>query len=205
MTAKQLQNIIKDTESLIRKKEQMTEDYQSSVKKFNDLISKELKGVQEARNELQDMIDNFKSEANETRGELEDRLEDWLAVVDHVSEVTAKPLTQDDLAELTVLGMITPTIDEMEKYANKYRNSPLALQLIEKIAKEKTILLSLPLTRNEIAKSIVSTMKMNIQYHSRPDVNLPPAHISMVAEGDISRHQQLLKEYADLEKEIKKA
>lgn len=205
MTAMQLKNIIKDTTELIRASEQLAISYQEKKIKDGELIAQDLKGVQQVRNELEEMQAKFKEEAHVLRKNLEDRIDEWVGLVETITEEDHKSVTQDELAELTLLGMLDVSLDEINNYATKYRNNPLALRLIRKIAGEREMMITVPMTRAEKAKEVASKMKMDIQYHSQPKPKLPKAHITMVADGDASRLQQLLIEYTDLEKEIKKS
>lgn len=205
MTVMQLKNIIKDTTELIRASEQLAISYQEKKIKDEELIRQDLKGVQQVRNELEEIQSKFKEEANVLRKNLEDRIDEWVGLVETITEEDHKSVTQDELAELTLLGMLDVSLDEINNYATKYRNNPLALRLIRKIAGEREMMITVPMTRAEKAKEVASKMKMDIQYHSQPKPKLPKAHITMVADGDASRLQQLLIEYTDLEKEIKKS
>lgn len=205
MTAMQLKNIIKDTTELIRASEQFTISYQEKKIKDGELIQQNLKGLQQVRNELEEIQAEFKEEAHALRKNLEDRIDEWVGLVETITEEDHKSVTQDELAELTLLGMLDVSLDEINNYATKYRNNPLALRLILKVAGEREMMITVPMTRAEKAKEVASKMKMDIQYHSQPKPKLPKAHITMVADGDASRLQQLLIEYTDLEKEIKKS
>lgn len=199
MTASQLKNILKDVAAYIKSSESKGYAYKANRKKYEEELSQELKGLQEVRNLLSDEQAQGRAELMAMREKLEDRLDDWKALTVSLAEGKKQSVKQDDLAELTLLGMLGVDSVELAKYADKYKHNPLALRAIEKIANDNEIMYTPPMTTAEKAQAIVSRLKMDIQYHAEPGYQKPDGHIEMVASGDISKHEELYQDLLEFE------
>ena len=199
MTASQLKSILKDVSAYIKNSESKGYTYKANRKKYEEELSKELKGLQEVRNLLSDEQAQGRAELRLIREDLENRLDEWKELTISQAEGKKQSVKQDDLAELTLLGMLEVDSVELSSYADKYKHNPLALRMIEKIANDKGIMYTAPLTKAEKAQAIVSRLKMDIQYHAEPGYQKPDGHIEMVASGDIAKHEELYQDLLDFE------
>lgn len=199
MTASQLKGILKDVSAYIKNSESKGYTYKANRKKYEEELSKELKGLQEVRNLLSDEQAQGRAELRQIREDLENRLDEWKDLTISQAEGKKQSVKQDDLAELTLLGMLEVDSVELSSYADKYKHNPLALRMIEKIANEKGIMYTAPLTKAEKAQAIVSRLKMDIQYHAEPGYQKPDGHIEMVASGDIAKHEELYQDLLEFE------
>ncbi|MPM38947.1 hypothetical protein SDC9_85578 [bioreactor metagenome] len=199
MTSSQLKSILKDTATFIRNSEARVISYKANKKKYEEKLSQELMGVQEARDLLSEQQAQGRAELRQIREDLENRLDEWKELTISQAEGKKQSVKQDDLAELTLLGMLEVDSVELSSYADKYKHNPLALRMIEKIANDKGIMYTAPLTKAEKAQAIVSRLKMDIQYHAEPGYQKPDGHIEMVASGDIAKHEELYQDLLDFE------
>ncbi len=199
MTASQLKSILKDVSAYIKNSEGKGYAYKANRKKYEEELSQELKGLQEVRNLLSDEQAQYRNELRAMREQLEDRLDEWKELTIKQAEGKKQAVKQDDLAELTLLGMLEVDSVELSSYADKYKHNPLALRMIEKIANDKGVMYTAPLTKAEKAQAIVSRLKMDIQYHAEPGYQKPDGHIEMVASGDIAKHEELYQDLLDFE------
>ena len=199
MTASQLKSILKDVSAYIRNSEGKAYAYKANKNKYNEKLSQELMGVQEARDLLSEQQTQGRAELRQIREDLENRLDEWKELTISQAEGKKQPVKQDDLAELTLLGMLEVDSVELEGYADKYKHNPLALRMIEKIANDKGIMYTAPLTKAEKAQAIVSRLKMDIQYHANPNHNHTDSHIEFVASGDIETHEWLYQDLLEFE------
>ena len=199
MTSSQLKNILKDVAAYIRNSEGKAYAYKANKNKYNEKLSQELMGVQEARNLLSDEQAQGEAELKQIREDLENRLDEWKELTISQAEGKKQSVKQDDLAELTLLGMLEVDSVELSSYADKYKHNPLALRMIEKIANDKGIMYTAPLTKAEKAQAIVSRLKMDIQYHANPNHNHTDSHIEFVASGDIETHEWLYQDLLEFE------
>lgn len=199
MTVSQLKNILKDVSAYIKNSESKGYTYKANRKKYEEELSKELKGLQEVRNLLSDEQAQGRAELRLIREDLENRLDEWKDLTISLAEGKKQSVKQDDLAELTLLGMLEVDSVELSSYADKYKHNPLALRMIDKIANDKGIMYTAPLTKAEKAQAIVSRLKMDIQYHAEPGYQKPDGHIEMVASGDIAKHEELYQELVEFE------
>lgn len=199
MTASQLKSILKDVSAYIKNSERKGYTYKANRKKYEEELSKELKGLQEVRNLLSDEQAQGRAELRLIREDLENRLDEWKDLTISQAEGKKQSVKQDDLAELTLLGMLEVDSVELSSYADKYKHNPLALRMIDKIANDKGIMYTAPLTKAEKAQAIVSRLKMDIQYHAEPGYQKPDGHIEMVASGDIAKHEELYQELVEFE------
>lgn len=199
MTSSQLKSILKDVAAYIRNSEGKAYAYKANKNKYNEKLSQELMGVQEARDLLSEQQTQGRAELRQIREDLENRLDEWKELTISQAEGKKQPVKQDDLAELTLLGMLEVDSVELEGYADKYKHNPLALRMIEKIAKDKGILYAPPITKAEKAQAIVSRLKMDIQYHANPNHNHTDSHIEFVASGDIETHEWLYQDLLEFE------
>ena len=199
MTSSQLKSILKDVAAYIRNSEGKAYAYKANKNKYNEKLSQELMGVQEARDLLSEQQTQGRAELRQIREDLEKRLDEWKELTISQAEGKKQPVKQDDLAELTLLGMLEVDSVELEGYADKYKHNPLALRMIEKIAKDKGILYAPPITKAEKAQAIVSRLKMDIQYHANPNHNHTDSHIEFVASGDIETHEWLYQDLLEFE------
>lgn len=199
MTTSQLKSILKDVSAYIKNSESKGYTYKANRKKYEEELSKELKGLQEVRNLLSDEQAQDRNELRAMREQLEDRLDEWKELTIKQAEGKKQAVKQDDLAELTLLGMLEVDSVELSSYADKYKHNPLALRMIDKIANDKGIMYTAPLTKAEKAQAIVSRLKMDIQYHAEPGYQKPDGHIEMVASGDIAKHEELYQELVEFE------
>lgn len=199
MTTSQLKSILKDVSAYIKNSESKGYTYKANRKKYEEELSKELKGLQEVRNLLSDEQAQDRNELKAMREQLEDRLDEWKELTIKQAEGKKQSVKQDDLAELTLLGMLEVDSVELSSYADKYKHNPLALRMIDKIANDKGIMYTAPLTKAEKAQAIVSRLKMDIQYHAEPGYQKPDGHIEMVASGDIAKHEELYQELVEFE------
>ena len=199
MTSSQLKNILKDVAAYIRNSEGKAYAYKANKNKYNEKLSQELMGVQEARDLLSDEQAQGRAELKQIREDLENRLDEWKELTISQAEGKKQSVKQDDLAELTLLGMLEVDSVELSSYADKYKHNPLALRMIEKIANDKGIMYTAPLTKAEKAQAIVSRLKMDIQYHANPNHNHTDSHIEFVASGDIETHEWLYQDLLEFE------
>ena len=199
MTSSQLKNILKDVSAYIRNSEAKVISYKANVKKYDEKLSQDLMGLQEARNLLSDEQAQGKAELKQIREDLENRLDEWKELTIKQAADKKQAVKQDDLAELTLLGMLEVDSVELSSYADKYKHNPLALRMIEKIANDKGIMYTSPVTKAEKAQAIVSRLKMDIQYHAEPGYQKPDGHVEMVANGDVETHERLYQELVEFE------
>lgn len=199
MTASQLRNILKDVAAYIKSSESKGYAYKANRKKYEEELSQELKGLQEVRNLLSDEQAQGRAELMAMREKLEDRLDEWKALTVSLAEGKKQSVKQDDLAELTLLGMLGVDSKELSSYADKYKHNPLALRMIEKIANDNEIMYAAPTTTADKAQAIVSRLKMDIQYHAEPGYQKPDGHIEMVVSGDIAKHEELYQDLLEFE------
>lgn len=199
MTSSQLKSILKDVAAYIRNSEGKAYAYKANKNKYNEKLSQELMGVQEARDLLSDEQAQGRAELKQIREDLENRLDEWKELTISQAEGKKQSVKQDDLAELTLLGMLEVDSVELSSYADKYKHNPLALRMIEKIANDKGIMYTAPLTKAEKAQAIVSRLKMDIQYHANPNHNHTDSHIEFVASGDIETHEWLYQDLLEFE------
>ena len=199
MTSSQLKNILKDVSTYVRNSEAKVISYKANKKKYNEKLSQDLMGLQEARNLLSDEQAQGKAELKQIREDLENRLDEWKELTIKQAADKKQAVKQDDLAELTLLGMLEVDSVELSSYADKYKHNPLALRMIEKIANDKGIMYTSPVTKAEKAQAIVSRVKSDMQLHASLRHGLPDAHISMVANGDIETHEWLYQDLLDFE------
>ena len=199
MTASQLKSILKDVAAYIRNSEGKVYAYKANKNKYNEKLSQELMGVQEARDLLSEQQTQGRAELRQIREDLENRLDEWKELTISQAEGKKQSVKQDDLAELTLLGMLEVDSVELSSYADKYKHNPLALRMIEKIANDKGIMYTAPLTKAEKAQAIVSRLKMDIQYHANPNHNHTDSHIEFVASGDIETHEWLYQDLLEFE------
>lgn len=199
MTSSQLKSILKDAAAYIRNSEGKAYAYKANKNKYNEKLSQELMGVQEARDLLSEQQTQGRAELRQIREDLENRLDEWKELTISQAEGKKQPVKQDDLAELTLLGMLEVDSVELKGYADKYKHNPLALRLIGKIANDKGVMYTAPLTKAEKAQAIVSRLKMDIQYHANPNHNHTDSHIEFVASGDIETHEWLYQDLLEFE------
>lgn len=199
MTSSQLKSILKDVAAYIRNSEGKAYAYKANKNKYNEKLSQELMGVQEARDLLSEQQTQGRAELRQIREDLEKRLDEWKELTISQAEGKKQPVKQDDLAELTLLGMLEVDSVELEGYADKYKHNPLALRMIEKIAKDKGIMYAPPITKAEKAQAIVSRLKMDIQHHAEPRYVHTDSHIEFVASGDIETHEWLYQDLLEFE------
>lgn len=199
MTSSQLKSILKDVSAYIRNSEAKVISYKANVKKYDEKLSQDLMGLQEARNLLSDEQAQGKAELKQIREDLENRLDEWKELTIKQAADKKQAVKQDDLAELTLLGMLEVDSVELSSYADKYKHNPLALRMIEKIANDKGIMYTSPVTKAEKAQAIVSRLKMDIQYHAEPGYQKPDGHVEMVVSGDITHHEGLYQDLVEFE------
>lgn len=199
MTASQLKNILKDVAAYIKSSESKGYAYKANRKKYEEKLYQELMGVQEARDLLSEQQAQGRAELKQIREDLENRLDEWKELTISQAEGKKQSVKQDDLAELTLLGMLGVDSVELSNYADKYKHNPLALRMIEKIATDNEIMYTPPTTTADKAQAIVSRLKMDIQYHAEPGYQKPDGHIEMVASGDISKHEELYQDLLEFE------
>lgn len=198
MTDYKLKNILREAAIYMETSKNMELEYNKNVKKYDDEISKELKGVQEARNLLKEQKKKNIEALKTQQDKLKDDLEDWKEsefskIVEH-----QQPVTQDDVAELTLLGQLEVTSEELKGYAEKYKNNPLVLRKLELIARDRQLFVEFPQSKKEYAQTMVSRIKNDLSYFSKPNYEKPEGFTSMVVEGDIATHKRMAEEYEAL-------
>lgn len=185
--------LTEDIAKYIRKSEQMGIDYLDKRRMFEEKIEKDLMGGQEARNQLQELQRTNRDVLEAEQRELVDRLENWKESALAKIKENHQPVTQDGVAELTLLAQLDTTSEELTEYAIKYKDNSLALRMIQKIGKGKNIPFMLPEKKEDKIKSVVSRIKIDLQQHTRPDyANKFPGW--SIGEGDITKHQEFIKE-----------
>ena len=129
------------------------------------------KGVQLQREALREEIQSLQGGIRNKANELLDKIE--------VSEqreleqlvLNAESVTADNVAELQLLKGLDTTSEELQRYAKKYHNNPLAMKTLEQIAKDKEILVTFPETEQEKIINKYKKLKTVVKTYNNFRVN----------------------------------
>ena len=124
----------------------------SKTEKLNRDINQGIlgpKGAQIKQEELREEKDNYQWELRKKVDDLLEKIEASEQKVLENIEANAEPVTADNVAELQLLKEIDTTAEELQRYAKKYHNNPLAIKTLEQIAKDKEILVTFPETEQD--------------------------------------------------------
>ena len=107
------------------------------------------KGSQIRKEELREEKDNYQWELRKKVDELLEKIEASEQQALEKIEANAESVTADSVAELQLLKDLDTTAEELQRYANKYHNNPLAIKTLRQIAKDKNIMTTFPETEQD--------------------------------------------------------
>lgn len=195
-----LDQLVKKAEEFVKVSAKSTQEYLSTAEDYKQKVSEGRMGSVEAREKLDDIKSTTNALLSQQGATLNEEvrlaLEAEYQRVDNESET----VTADQLAELTLLGELELTNEDMEKYADKYKNNPLALKKLKDIAKEKTLFVEFPRDRKEFIHAALGRMESTISKYSRPEYDAPyiAQKIEFLSEGAIQSFKEDITYYKSL-------
>lgn len=115
------------------------QELKTAETEFNNLVKKGELGYKQKDEKLAEMkraiIEKQAHQKNVFQSSARIKYETKLKAIEEEQQA----VTQDDLAELLLLDQIELTQDDINKYADKYANKPLAMRKINSIAKEQEL------------------------------------------------------------------
>ena len=146
----------------------------SKTEKLNRDINQGIlgpKGVELKTEELREEKDNYQWEIRNRVDKLLEKIEASEQQALEKIEANAEPVTADNVAELQLLKGLDTTAEELQRYANKYHNNPLAIKTLRQIAKDKEILVTFPETEQEKVISKYEKLKTVVKTYNNFRVN----------------------------------
>lgn len=129
------------------------------------------KGSQIKQEELREEKDNYQWEIRNRVDKLLEKIEASEQKALEKIELNAEPVTADSVAELQLLKGLDTTAEELQRYANKYHNNPLAIKFLEQVAKDKEILATFPETEAQKIVNKYKNLKAVVKTHRNFNVN----------------------------------
>ena len=149
---KNMNLLVNEAKELINEITEKSTELTSKTEKLISDINQGIlgpKGSQIKKEELREEKDNYQWELRKKVDELLEKIEASEKQALEKIEANAEPVTADNVAELQLLKGLDTTAEELQRYANKYHNNPLAIKTLKQIAKDKEILVTFPETEQE--------------------------------------------------------
>lgn len=196
--------IVKEVETFINDSRNMVIEYQKKAEDFDQKISKGLSTPTLAQKELTKMRNDNQSKLWSAEDRLDEEVLEWgeKQRTDILEDVS--PITQDNVAELTLLSQVDVTSEELNRYIKKYQGNTLAIKKLKEISANKELFnTQFPKSKNELVDELVSRIRGDLSYFRQPNYNSIDASLNMVADGSIEKQKEKLAEYLENERNSK--
>lgn len=195
-----LDKVVANVEGFINLSKRSTKDFLTTREDFTDKVSAGRMGTVEADEKLKAMKsvigDKLEAEYKPLIDGIQTTLEHEYSNIDNSSE----SVTADQLAELTLLGELDLTNDDIEKYADKYKRNPLALKKLKNLAEAKNLYVEFPLDRKTFIHTALGRAETKVMEYARPNYDKSNLLISLdwLADGAIESIKQDIAVYKTL-------
>ena len=169
-----MKELISETTQLVEGIQSKSAELTSKTEKLISDINQGMlgpKGSQIKQEELRE-------EKNRYQWEIRKKVDDLLEKIDEAEqkalekiELNAEPVTADSVAELQLLKGLDTTAEELQRYATKYHNNPLAIKTLRQIAKNKNIMTTFPETEQEKIINKYKKLKTVVKTYNNFNVN----------------------------------
>ena len=169
-----MKELISETTQLIEGIQSKSAELTSKTEKLTKEINEGMlgsKGSQMRQEALREEKDNYQWEIRNRVDKLLEKIEASEQQALEKIEANAEPVTADNVAELQLLKGLDTTAEELQRYANKYHNNPLAIKTLRQIAKDKEILVTFPETEQEKVISKYEKLKTVVKTYNNFRVN----------------------------------
>lgn len=181
-----LRQLGKDVQAFIRKSYEYHVKYKEQEAELLEQHKREVIGSEGLRQKL----DEVKDEINERKHAIADELG---VRVDRVHEQelkhiedTTETVTADNVAELELISQLELTTDELNKYIDRYRRTPLALKKLQEIASTNNIIGGeFPRDRKQYLNTILGRMRTQINEFAYMQYGEMSIKVQMYMDGAI--------------------
>lgn len=157
-----LEKVIKKVENFLNESNESKKDYMETEETTNKKVREGLTGYKEAENQLQELKTaintNLRTKANELKIEIEKAKEIEMELIEKEKE----PVTADQVAELSLISELDLTYEDLNRYINKYKRSPLAMQKLKQISLDKKLMNQFPPDKAERLNVIIGRIETSI-------------------------------------------
>lgn len=153
--------LINEAVNLVQGIQSENDKLTSKCDKFSEDIKQGMlgsKGIQLQREALREEIQSLQGGIRNKANDLLDKIEASEQRELEQLVLNAESVNADNVAELQLLKGLDTTAEELQRYAKKYHNNPLAIKTLKQIAKDKEILATFPET--EQSKTIKKYSKL---------------------------------------------
>lgn len=175
--------------------------YETQVNEWKEQVKTGMLGSEKVRQDTEELLSRYNQE-------LEDEVNTVLKKVNEAVEAETKkisesrePMTQDILAELTVLSELDLTDEDVKTYEEKYSNNPLALRRLQKIANDQgmTSTISFKETKEEVLGRLDNFLKNAIESNRQLKVDglTGGADFNWIVDSNKETIKNLLKTYQE--------
>ena len=175
--------------------------YETQVNEWKEQVKTGMLGSEKVRQDTEELLFRYNQE-------LEDEVNTVLKKVNEAVEAENKkisdsrePMTQDILAELTVLSELDLTDEDVKTYEEKYSNNPLALRRLQKIANDQgmTSTISFKETKEEVLGRLDNFLKNAIESNRQLKVDglTGGADFNWIVDSNKETIKNLLKTYQE--------
>lgn len=169
-----MKELISETTQLVEGIQSKSAELTSKTEKLISDINQGMlgsKGSQIKQEELREEKDNYQWELGKKVDDLIEKIEASEQKALEKIELNAESVTADNVAELQLLKGIDTTAEELQRYATKYHNNPLAIKTLRQIAKDKDIFATFPETEQDKIINKYKKLKTVVKTYNNFRVN----------------------------------
>ncbi len=193
-----LEQLNKEVQSYIQESYEMGVEYKKERDDLEKKVSEGLKGPIEVEKTLEAKKQYSVQVLKEKSVVLNNRIEEVRELEIKKIDSKTESVTADALAELNLLSQLDVSGEDVKKYIDKYKNTPLALRKLKSIAKENKVFAEFPEDRSEQLDMILKKIENSVNRFKTPDYLSYDAQIKMLVEGKKETHQQDVANYRSL-------
>ena len=155
---------------LTEKSAELTSKTDKLIKEINEGMLGP-KGSQIKQEELREEKNRYQWEIRKKVDDLLEKIEASEQKALESIELNAESVTADSVAELQLLKGLDTTAEELQRYATKYHNNPLAIKTLRQIAKDKNIMTTFPETEQDKIINKYKKLKTVVKTYNNFRVN----------------------------------
>lgn len=166
--------LVNEAKKLINELTEKSAELTEKTEKLNSDINQGIlgpKGLQIKQEELREEKNRYQWKIRQKVDKLLEKIQESEQKALEKIEINAESVTADSVAELQLLKGLDTTAEELQRYANKYHNNPLAVKTLRQIAKDKDILATFPETEQEKIINKYKNLKTVVKTHRNFNVN----------------------------------
>lgn len=169
-----MRTLINETTQLVEGIQNNNAELTSRADKLNEDIKQGMlgpKGKELKTKALREEMESYQWEVRNKANELLEKIDESEQKALERIELNAESVNADNVAELQLLKGLDTTSEELQRYATKYKNNPLAIKTLRQIAKDKEIFTTFPETEQDKTVSKYKELKTIVKTYRDFRVN----------------------------------